>query len=363
MIRASLTHPITREFLLTYRFHANHVLSLFILILAALLGLGHLRSALQVPAAQAPAVYAPDESIKPLRAREIPVTPVAEEKTRMAATSPRSQEDERQEMAMQRASLSSRGTRPEPLALPRPLTATVPILMYHHIADIGPTADAIRRDLSVSPANFEAQLSYLARHSYHTISLADLLAHLEKGQVLPPKSIVLTFDDGYQDNYAHAFRLLKQYGFSGTFFIITDLVGRGEYMSWDQAREMHAGGMDLESHTVNHPDLSHLTAAQVTRQLVDSRAVLESRLGKTVRYLCYPSGRYSPEVIRLAQQAGYLGAVTTVYGDTHKPDQPFELARVRMRGSDSLEIFAYKVRVPEPKTTQPNPQTTLRKVQ
>jgi peptidoglycan/xylan/chitin deacetylase (PgdA/CDA1 family) len=224
----------------------------------------------------------------------------------------------------------------------------VPILMYHHIAVAGPTADTIRRDLSVSPANFAAQMSYLARNGYHTLSVEDLVDCMATGRPLPPSPIVLTFDDGYLDNYTNAFPVLKSFGFAGTFFIITDFAGKGEHMTWDQAVEMTAWGMDLESHTLDHPDLAVLPASRLSRQLSESRAIMEQKLGKPVRYLSYPSGRYNAAVMRAAAQAGYAGAVTTVYGDSHALGSQFELTRIRVRGADNLHSFARKVNGPVP---------------
>lgn len=229
-----------------------------------------------------------------------------------------------------------------------PALVTVPILMYHHIAEAGATADAVRRDLSVSPADFAAQLAYLAEHGYRTISLSDLLAHLQTGAPLPARPIILTFDDGYADNYIHAFPLLRQRGFHGTFFIITDFLDKNGYLTWEQVKEMHGAGMEIGSHTLDHPDLTRLPPQQALRQLRESRLVLEDRLGKPVLFLSYPSGKYNPALIRLVQEAGYQAAVATTYGDTHTIGQAFRLARVRIRGSDDLRTFAKKVGGPWP---------------
>ncbi len=271
-------------------------------------------------------------------------------------------EETREELRVLRAMVSSRGGRtpaPQAPSQSAPIapanvsskvggTVIVPILMYHHIDVAGPKADAIRQDLSVTPANFAAQVSYLERNGYHTLSLADLVERMVSGTALPKNPVVLTFDDGYLDNYTNAYPVLKGAGLTGTFFIITDFAGQGEYMSWDQAAEMAAAGLDLESHTLDHPDLSLLPADRLARQLTESRAILEKKLGKPVRYLSYPAGRYNAAVVRATQQAGYLGAVTTVYGESHAVGGQFELTRVRVRGTDSLEVFAQKVHGPDP---------------
>jgi peptidoglycan/xylan/chitin deacetylase (PgdA/CDA1 family) len=376
---------------LRYSYSDRHGLSLLATIAVVLLSFGGQRSeaapfdpsfaldpasALARPAAESAGLSAVPE---PTAAAQLPA----------AAETGKAEQSEfdetRAELLALRSELSSRGGRPiempsptptptslptsTPTAVPtmvptvvpantptrvpvKPVGAVlVPILMYHRIDIAGPKADAIRKDLSVSPANFAAQMSYLVRNGYHGVSVPDLVEYLASGKPLPPKPVVLTFDDGYLDNYANAFPALRDSGFTGTFFIITDFVGQTEYMTWEQAIEMTSSGMDLESHSLDHPDLSVLSASSLSRQMADSRAVLEKRLGKPVRYISYPAGRYSAAVVRAAQQAGYLGAVTTVYGESHTWGGQFELTRIRVRGTDSLAAFAQKVHGPDPSQT------------
>ena len=128
-------------------------------------------------------------------------------------------------------------------------TVRVPILMYHYISEPPPGADIYRKDLSVAPDLFESHLQYLAQNGYQMITLDDLLYALTQGRPLPPKPVILTFDDGYEDNYQSAFRLLQKYGLVGHFFIITDFVnaGRVGYMTWPQIEEMAAAGQRFGS--------------------------------------------------------------------------------------------------------------------
>jgi len=233
-----------------------------------------------------------------------------------------------------------------PRRRPQRPEARVPILMYHHVAVPGPEADAIRRDLSVSPAAFEAQMAHLASHGYRTVSLLDLFEHLQGGEALPPRPIILTFDDGYDDNYTHAYPILRRYGLQGTFFIITGLVGRPGYLTWEQAREMRRGGMSLEAHTCTHPDLARSGPEQVGAEVKNAKAALERELGGPVFFFSYPSGKYNAAVIAALEASGYLGAVTTRYGTTQEAGALYELRRVRIRGSDTLESFAQKVELP-----------------
>jgi peptidoglycan/xylan/chitin deacetylase (PgdA/CDA1 family) len=222
-------------------------------------------------------------------------------------------------------------------------TARVPILMYHHIADAPPSADAVRRDLSVGPAAFAQQMSYLQANGYQTIDLAMLVDHLLAGRPLPAKAIVLTFDDGYEDNYSNAYPILRRFGFGGAFFVLTDLVGQAGYASWDNLIEMSRNGMDIEAHGRTHNDLAISSAEDTTWQVAGSRAILEEKLGQRVRFYCYPSGRYTAQTIAILRDNGYTAAVTIAYGVSHKASGLFELDRIRVRGTDSLDDFAAKV--------------------
>jgi peptidoglycan/xylan/chitin deacetylase (PgdA/CDA1 family) len=217
--------------------------------------------------------------------------------------------------------------------------------MYHHIADPPPVADPIRQDLSVSPQVFEAQLRYLVRVGYQPITLRDLIYHLTVGVPLPEKSIVLTFDDGYEDNYTNAYPLLKKYGFVGTFFIVTEPVdsGRAGYMSWAQIEIMSTGGMEIGAHSYTHPDLRDKPVDYIIWQVVGSKEAIEARIQQPVRFFSYPSGRYDEQVVSVLHSAKFWGAVTVKTGTHQFSRRPFELQRIRVRGDDTLDMFALKL--------------------
>lgn len=219
----------------------------------------------------------------------------------------------------------------------------VPILMYHHVASAPAGADAVRRDLSVSPGAFTEQMQYLSKNGYQTITLANLLDHVLVGTPLPARPIILTFDDGYDDNYNQAYPILHGYGFTGVFFVLTDFVGQPGYASWEQIVAMSRNGMDIQAHGRTHADLAISGAEDATWQIAGSRSVLEEKLGRPVQFYCYPSGRYTPATIALLRANGYRAAVTIAYGATHTAAGAFELDRVRVRGTDTLEQFAIKV--------------------
>lgn len=211
--------------------------------------------------------------------------------------------------------------------------------MYHHIAAPPPRAGAIRRDLSVTPVAFEAQLRYLVRAGYHPILLRDLIAHLNLGAPLPSKPIILTFDDGYKDQYTNAYPLLKRYGFVGTFFIVTGFIGQQEYLSWEEIEVMSAEGMEMEAHGHTHPDLRGRPTSYIVWQVLGAKEALEARTGQPVRFFSYPSGKYDQRVMRVLHSAHYWGAVTVRQGTRQSSLRPFELQRIRVRGKDTLADF------------------------
>jgi peptidoglycan/xylan/chitin deacetylase (PgdA/CDA1 family) len=217
----------------------------------------------------------------------------------------------------------------------------VPILMYHYIAVPPPRADAVRRDLSVSPENFAVQLRYLREGGYHSITLRDLVLHLQTGYPLPEKPVILTFDDGYIDAYTQAYPLLQQYGFTATFFLITGFIDSGnpEYVTWGQVREMSAAGMEMEAHSLSHPDLTGRSVDYLVWQIVGCKEAIEAHTGKTVRFFNYPSGRYDRQVIAVLTSADFWGAVTTESGITHSSQHLFQLKRIRVHAAESLATF------------------------
>ena len=223
--------------------------------------------------------------------------------------------------------------------------ARVPILMYHHVQDAPPGSNALRRDLSVSPQNFEAQLRYLQQEGYQTVSLYDLVLHLTVGKPLPERPIILTFDDGYADAYSQAFPLLKHYGFTGTFFLTSAPIDAGNpaFLSWDNVREMNEAGMDMEVHSYDHSDLRSRGYQFLVYQTLGPKEAIEERTGSRCRFFAYPSGRYDDHVIDVLRSAHYWGAVAIEQGATHSSDGLFHLRRVRIPGNDALSDFVHKL--------------------
>ena len=222
----------------------------------------------------------------------------------------------------------------------------VPILMYHYVDETPPAAGPSSADLTVPTSQFEAEMDYLAVNGYHPVTLEEVYAAVAGTGQLPAKPVAITFDDGGRDNYTVAFPILQKYGLRATFFVITGFVGNRICMTWDQLREMHAAGMAIESHTVDHPDLRTLDAARLAEELAQPRVVLAKELGEDARILAYPQGRYNGTVIAAAEAAGYRAAVTTRLWWTSSSPSCYAWQRMGVSPGESLVAFARVLRGP-----------------
>jgi peptidoglycan/xylan/chitin deacetylase (PgdA/CDA1 family) len=214
--------------------------------------------------------------------------------------------------------------------------------MYHYVSDPPEDADEYRLDLSVSPALFRQHMQYLADNGFTTIDLYDLSLAITGWKSLPEKPVILTFDDGYVDNYTTAFPILQEYGFTATFFIITDFIDQGQpgYMDWSMIEEMAAAGMRIESHSRTHPDLREQPRDVLLWQIMGSQETLAAHIGYTPRYFCYPSGRYDDDTIAMLEELDFWGAVTTEGGKWHGYNDRYEWSRLRVRNTTDLPLFA-----------------------
>jgi len=242
-----------------------------------------------------------------------------------------------------------------PLKLPAVLpnrVVRVPILMYHFI-DSAPPLTELNYGLTVTDASFTQQLSYLQAHGYHAILLPQLFAALYHGASLPSHAIILTFDDGYIDNYTDALPLLRKYHFQAEFNIISGYVGKkigiNSYMTWGQIKTLLKDGMEVGSHTVDHQDLGIMSETRARWELAYSRSVLQQKLGVTVQFLAYPSGEpfssgtyaAQQEILSLLAKYGYVGALldSPPYSSQQNARTPYQLYRIRVAGGEDLSQF------------------------
>ncbi|MGV3642440.1 MAG: polysaccharide deacetylase family protein [Adhaeribacter sp.] len=184
----------------------------------------------------------------------------------------------------------------------------VPILCYHQIRDWRGSDSKNARDYIVPLATFRAQMKMLADSGYQTILPDQLLAYLQTGAPLPPKPIMLTFDDTDLDQYTVAAPEMKKYGFKGVFFIMTVSLGRPRYMSKTQVRELAQGGHVIGAHTWDHQNVRKYTAPDWVKQVEKPLRQLEAITGKPVRYFAYPFGLWRPEAIPELKSRGIAAA-------------------------------------------------------
>lgn len=234
---------------------------------------------------------------------------------------------------------------PEPTRTLQDFHLRVPILMYHYISTPPANANAIRLDLSTTPRQFESHLAYLRHAGYETISMKQLAYAVSQQMTLPEKPIILTFDDGYRDNYEHAFPLLRRYGYTGTFFLVTQPIDQNNvnYLTWDMVIEMHQAGMEFGSHSYRHIDLRGRDTDFLVYEILGSKEAIEQRIGEPVRFFSYPAGHYDDLTIRVLRSANFWAAVTTQWGIDQSFNDRFELLRIRMRGNDRARDLAAKL--------------------
>jgi peptidoglycan/xylan/chitin deacetylase (PgdA/CDA1 family) len=230
---------------------------------------------------------------------------------------------------------------------------TVPILCYHRFG----TGSS---KMIVSPAQFEAQLAWLANNQFRVISLDELALFLAGQAALPQRSVVITIDDGYESVHRHAFPALRKHGFTATLFVYTDFVGARDALSWAQLQEMASSGViDIQAHSKTHRNLIERGPGEsdsAYRQNIDTelrqpRSVLERRLGAQgvrVRHFAFPFGDANELVVQTLQQQKYELGVTVNAGGNPFYADPMMLRRTMIFGDHSLEDFKTKLQIHRP---------------
>ena len=183
------------------------------------------------------------------------------------------------------------------------------ILVYHTVEPKTDKKEGImQKHYHIFPENFRAQMRYLKDNGYAVIPMKVYLDHLNKGTEIPKKSVVLTFDDGWKNQYEFAVPILKEFGYTATFYIITGSTDGKTYMSWENIKELDKAGMDIESHTVTHANLTKVDEVKAREELENSKKTLEEKLGHSISMLAYPYYGNNAAVQKLVADAGYTSA-------------------------------------------------------
>ena len=218
------------------------------------------------------------------------------------------------------------------------------------------TDDPKERRYCCHPDAFKQQMTHLKNAGYQVVGVDDLLNCIKDGTTLLQKSIAITFDDGFADNYENAFPVLKKYGFPATMFVVSRLVGRTnewmqekgfpkrELLEWSRLKEISANGITIGSHTTTHASLTDMDTESARHEIINSKSELEDALGKPVRYFAYPYGRFNQQIEELVAETGYLGACSTRSGFNSKDVNPFAMRRIEVYGTDTLWNFIWKLK-------------------
>jgi len=245
---------------------------------------------------------------------------------------------------------------------------TVPVLMYHHVS---PSPGAI----TCTPEHFEDQLRWLAERGYRSLTSDEFAGHLQ-GKAVPSKSVLITFDDGYLNNWVYAHPLLKKYGFNAMLFVVTSwvhdgvvrphagqpdvpatpdhhtcqrLINEGQsdqvILRWSELQKMQEEGtFEIHSHTHTHTrwDKSDRAAeknALMAEELAQSRAALLQNMGAVSEHFCWPQGYFDDDYVRVAQDAGFKYLYTTkAFGQNRKGTDPAHIYRFAVRNTTGASV-------------------------
>jgi peptidoglycan/xylan/chitin deacetylase (PgdA/CDA1 family) len=221
----------------------------------------------------------------------------------------------------------------------KPGTESAPILMYHVINPA--PAGAPFPGLYVSASEFAAQMQALANAGYHAVTLDQLRAYWQDGAPLPPgKPIVVSFDNGYQSQYANALPVLRRLGWVGDENLqLSGLPPSQGGLSEAQVRALIAAGWELDTQGYSHAELTTLGAGELAYQIAAARKTIQQRYGVPVNWFCYPSGHYDASVVAEVKAAGFVGSTTVIPGWAGPRSDPYRLPRLRVLGGTSPEAL------------------------
>lgn len=230
-----------------------------------------------------------------------------------------------------------------------------PILMYHSVSDNLFAKSHPYYQINTSPNVFARQMKWLRHNGYRTMDLTEMLAAMEAGQNLS-KTVVITFDDGYQDFYTDAFPVMKQCGFTATIFLATDRIQDtaariegADYLTWRDVRELHAEGIRFGSHTVTHPDLRSLGPEQINYELGYSKETIEQKLGAPVQSFSYPFAfpeedrDFTRFLVDTLKNHGFENGVSTILGRAKIGSDRFCLPRLPVNSWDDPSLLRAKL--------------------
>jgi peptidoglycan/xylan/chitin deacetylase (PgdA/CDA1 family) len=209
-------------------------------------------------------------------------------------------------------------------------TARIPIIMYHYVEYVDRQKDPEKFNLATSPYVLERQISLLAAANYSFLFAKDLPDILAQKNSVPPRPVVLTFDDGYEDFYFNVLPILQKYQVKATVFVIPNFIGKEGYLNLEELQKLRGSGLvEIASHTLNHAYLKNLKIDLAKKEIQESKTKLESLLGIGVYSFAYPWGAFSKETLQMVRAAGYTTAVSVIPGINQTEENKFYLFRIR----------------------------------
>ena len=221
-----------------------------------------------------------------------------------------------------------------------PGNVIVPILLYHWIAVSPSDGPNYTSPYYVKPERFEEEMKLLHDWGYTTITIDMLLKSIAEGTELPPRPMLITFDDGHLNNYTTAFPIMQKYGFTGILYVVGNYIGIDDYLSADQIKEMAAAGWEVGSHSMSHSDLTALEPQRQRAEVVDSKDFLEKTLGVPIQSIAYPFGLSNSSVIDYAHFAGYSAGMSLGFTYDQGLGNIFTLQRRDIKGTYDVKQFA-----------------------
>jgi peptidoglycan/xylan/chitin deacetylase (PgdA/CDA1 family) len=227
----------------------------------------------------------------------------------------------------------------------KPYKGPVPILEYHVLG--APPEGAPYPELYVGRTDFEKQMDWLEEHGYEAVTLEQVQeAWYHRGK-LPPKPVVISFDDGYRPQYTFALPTLRKHGWAG----LLNLKAEGSELYESNVKAMIAAGWELAAHTIHHLDLTELGPEELEEEVSESRKILQEEFKVPVNNFCYPAGKFDETVIEAVEAAGYTGATTEISGFAEK-DKPYELARLEILRETHVAGLAAAMKTGEGETSE-----------
>ncbi|NLT73539.1 MAG: polysaccharide deacetylase family protein [Chloroflexi bacterium] len=216
----------------------------------------------------------------------------------------------------------------------------LPVLMYHHVEELGPDATEGKKDWTVSPQAFQQQMAYLQEAGWHSISSAALAGYLLDGEPLSPRPVMISVDDGNRSFYENGWPIIQATGLRPVMFLVAQFADYSGYVSWDEARALVAGGAWIGSHGYSHRSMHEVPLEELAWELSDSRAVLESELGVAIDAFCFPYGGRTDASLAALPGYGYRTGYSLNPTYWQRPEDPFFIGRLRVDYRTTMEEFA-----------------------